>query len=78
MLKNISVATSENVGYYKLLKQSCAKHNIEFIPLGLNQPWKGLHMKFELWIDYLNKLPDDEIRSQNLSQPIILEREVSL
>ena len=32
-LKNITVATEYNVGYYSILKESCKIHNIELITL---------------------------------------------
>ena len=72
MLKNLSVATSEHVGYYKLLKQSCAKHDIEFIPLGLGQKWSGFQMKYTLWEKYINTLPDNEIIMINDAYDVVI------
>tara|TARA_B100000745_G_C20126627_1_gene385932 strand:- start:542 stop:1363 length:822 start_codon:yes stop_codon:yes gene_type:complete len=58
-MKNIVVATKKNVGYYNILKQSCKIHNIELVTLGLGQKWTHFILKFDLWLEYLNKLDDD-------------------
>lgn len=78
MLKNLSVATAENIGYYKLLKESCEKNNIEFVPLGLGQKWTGFEMKYNLWKDYLSKLPDDEIVMINDAYDVIILDDASV
>jgi len=71
-MKNIVVATKKNIGYYKILEESCKKHNIDLITLGLGQKWKGFHMKFELWYKYLNKLDDNEIIMLNDAYDVII------
>ena len=38
-MKNIVIATDKNIGYYNILEESCKKHNIELITLGLGQKW---------------------------------------
>ena len=71
-MKNIVVATKKNIGYYKILEESCKKHNIDLITLGLGKKWKGFHMKFELWYKYLNKLDDNEIIMLNDAYDVII------
>ena len=71
-MKNITVATKENVGYYNIMVESCKRNNIELIILGLGQKWEGLHMKFKLWLNYLNTLPDNEIIMVNDAYDIII------
>lgn len=70
-LKNIVVAT-EKRGYYNVLEQSCKRHNIELIPLGMGEKWTGFTMKFELWLKYLNTLHDDEIVMINDAYDVII------
>ena len=60
-MKNIVVATHKNVGYYEILEESCKKNNIELVTLGLGQKWTGFTMRYQLYFEYLKKLPDDEI-----------------
>jgi len=71
-MKNIVVATKKNVGYYKILEESCKKHNIDLITLGLGKKWEGFHMKFKLWNKYLSKLDDDEIIMLNDAYDVII------
>ena len=52
-LKNISVATKKNIGYYKILVKSCKKNNIDLVLLGVGKKWEGFTMRFELWLNYL-------------------------
>lgn len=70
-LKNIVVAT-EKRGYYNVLEQSCKRHNIELIPLGMGEKWTGFTMRFELWLKYLNTLHDDEIVMINDAYDVII------
>ncbi len=71
-MKNITVATRKNVGYYNIMVKSCKKHNIDLVILGLNQKWKGFSMKFRLWKEYITKLPDDEIIMINDAYDVII------
>ena len=72
MLKNITVATKENINYYEIMKESCKRNNIELVVLGLGQKWTGFSMKFELWLEYLNTLPDNEIVMINDDYDVIM------
>ena len=71
-MKNIVVATKENIGYYNVLVESCKKNNIDLIILGLGKKWTGFDMKFELWNNYLEKLNDDEIVMINDAYDVII------
>ena len=70
-LKNIVIAT-EKKGYYKVLEESCKRHNIELIPLGMGEEWNGFTKKFYLWNDYLKDLNDDEIVMINDAYDVII------
>ena len=70
-LKNIVVAT-EKKGYYNVLEESCKRHNIELIPLGMGEEWTGFTKKFELWRDYLNTLDDNEIVMINDAYDVVI------
>ena len=70
-LKNIVVAT-EKKGYYNVLEQSCKRHNIDLIPLGMGEEWTGFTMRFNLWRDYLNTLDDDEIVMINDAYDVVI------
>lgn len=70
-LKNITVAT-EKKGYYNVLEQSCKRHNIELVPLGMGEEWTGFTMRFKLWRDYLNTLDDNEIVMINDAYDVVI------
>tara|TARA_Y100000389_G_C17468238_1_gene527714 strand:+ start:6 stop:971 length:966 start_codon:yes stop_codon:yes gene_type:complete len=70
-LKNIVVAT-EKKGYYNVLEQSCKRHNIDLIPLGMGEEWTGFTKKFKLWRDYLNTLNDNEIVMLNDAYDVVI------
>lgn len=71
-MKNITVATKENIGYYSLLVESCKKNNIELVVLGLGEKWTGFTMRFKLWLQYLNTLDDNEIVMVNDAYDVII------
>lgn len=71
-MKNITVATKKNIGYYNILTQSCKKYNVELIVLGLGMKWEGFTMRFKLWLDYLNKLNNNEIVMINDAYDVII------
>jgi len=71
-MKNITVATKENIGYYSLLVESCKKNNIELIVLGLGEKWTGFTMRFKLWLQYLNTLDDNEVVMINDAYDVII------
>ena len=71
-MKNITVATKENIGYYNILTQSCKKYNVELIVLGLGMKWEGFTMRFKLWLDYLNTLNNNEIVMINDAYDVII------
>ena len=70
-LKNIVVAT-EKKGYYDVLEQSCKRHNVELIPLGLGQKWTGFTMRFKLWHEYLKTLNEEEIVMINDAYDVVI------
>ena len=70
-LKNITVAT-EKYGYYNIMEESCKRHNIELITLGMGQKWEGFTMRFKLWLNYLNELDDNEIVMINDAYDVIM------
>ena len=71
-LKNITVATEKNIGYYSVLVESCKRNNIDLIVLGLGQKWTGFTMRLNLWLNYLNKLDDNEIVMINDAYDVII------
>ena len=71
-MKNITVATKENIGYYNILTKSCKKYNVQLVVLGLGQKWEGFTMRFKLWLDYLNKLNNNEIVMINDAYDVII------
>ena len=71
-MKNITVATKKNVGYYRILVESCKRNNIDLIVLGLGQEWKGFTMRFDLWMNYLNTLNDNEIVMINDAYDVVI------
>lgn len=71
-MKNITVATKENIGYYNILIKSCKKYNVELIVLGLGKKWEGFTMRFKLWLDYLNTLNNNEIVMINDAYDVII------
>ena len=71
-MKNITVATKKNIGHYPILVESCARHNIELIVLGLGMPWRGFTMRFDLWLEYLNTLNDSEVVMINDAYDVIV------
>ena len=71
-MKNITVATEKNVGYYRILVESCKRNNIDLIVLGLGQEWKGFTMRFDLWMNYLNTLKDNEIVMINDAYDVVI------
>ena len=56
----VTVAT-HNDGYYDALLESCKRNNINLIVLGFNEKWKGFSWRFNLIIDYIKNLKDDDI-----------------
>ena len=71
-LKNITVATNKNKGYYNILEESCKRNNIDLVVLGLGQKWEGFTMRWKLWYNYLNKLDDNEIVMINDAYDVII------
>ena len=56
----VTVAT-ESKYYFPYLMKSCKRHGKELEVLGFGEIWKGFNWRFKLMIDYLNKLPKDDI-----------------
>ena len=71
-LKNIIFATEKNIGYHKILVESCKRNNIELITLGYNKKWEGFTMRLSYWLDYLNTIDDDEIVMINDAYDVII------
>ena len=71
-LKNITVATEKNIGYYTILEESCEKNNIDLIVLGLGHKWTGFTMRLTLWDNYLKTLDENEIIMINDAYDVII------
>jgi hypothetical protein len=71
-MKNIVVATKENIGYYNFLVESCKRHNIKLIVLGLGKKWEGFTMRYKLYLDYLNTLNNNEIVMINDAYDVVI------
>jgi hypothetical protein len=56
----VTVAT-ESKYYFPYLIESCKRHGKELEVLGYGEKWNGYNMKYRLMIDYLKKLPNDDI-----------------
>jgi len=56
----VTVAT-ESKYYFPYLIESCKRHGKELEVLGYGEIWKGFNWRFKLIIDYLKKLPKDDI-----------------
>ena len=59
-MKLYTVAT-HNYGYYDALKFSAKKNNFKLINLAKNKKWKGLMWKFELMLNRLKNVDNNEI-----------------
>jgi len=59
-MKVVTVANTAK-GYFTALQESCRRHGLDLIVLGWNKEWKGFHMKFELFRDYLDTQQDDDV-----------------
>ena len=60
MVKLITVATHAD-GYFKWLKLSCQRYNIDLVILGWGEKWKGFAWRSMLVIDYLKTIDENEI-----------------
>lgn len=56
----VTVAT-ESKYYFPYLIESCKKNGKEVEVLGFGEKWKGFNFKFKLMIDYLRRLPENDI-----------------
>jgi hypothetical protein len=77
-MKNIVVATKENIGYYPVLVESCKRNNIDLIVMGLHQKWTGFTMRFRLWLEYLKTLNDTEIVMITDAYDVVIIRDSSV
>jgi hypothetical protein len=59
-MKLITVVTHSDF-YFPILKESCAKNNLELIILGFGKKWEGFTWRFSLLKEYLSSLDPDEI-----------------
>ena len=59
-MKVITVATHPE-RYYESLLDSAKKNNIELVVLGMGEKWKGFVWRFDLILDFLKKIKEDEI-----------------
>jgi len=71
-MKNIVIASNKNVSYYKIMVESCKRHNIDLVILGLGKQWNGLSDKYKYWNKYLSALPDDEIVMMNDAYDVVI------
>jgi len=56
----VTVAT-ESKYYFPYLVESCKRNGSTLVVLGYGDEWKGYNYKFKLIIEYLRKLPDNDI-----------------
>lgn len=63
----ITVATEE-IGYYKVLRETAKIHGYELVTLGLGKRWTGYTMKYRLMADYL----DTRIIDPNSEEEILV------
>lgn len=70
-MKNITIATETDIGYYNIMEDSCKKHNLELVRLGKDVKWTSFSLKYKLWLDYLVKLPENEIVMINDAYDVI-------
>ncbi len=56
----VTVATHER-GYFKFLKESCKKHNLDLHVLGMGKVWEGFQWKYSLMKQFLRTRPVDEV-----------------
>lgn len=59
-MKLLTVATKSE-GYFPILIESCKRYNIDIEVLGWGQKWTGFMMKFNLLLEYMKDLDDNEI-----------------
>jgi hypothetical protein len=71
-MKNIVIATKENVAYYNLMVESCDKYGYDLVVLGMNQPWSGLSDKYKYWEEYLSGLPENELVMMNDAYDVVM------
>jgi hypothetical protein len=56
----VTVAT-ESKYYFPYLVESCKRNGSTLVVLGYGDEWKGFNYRFKLMIDYLKKLPPNDI-----------------
>lgn len=56
----VTVAT-ESKYYFPYLVESCKRHGKKLEVLGFGEKWTGLSMKIRLMVDYLKKIPENDI-----------------
>jgi hypothetical protein len=59
-MRFVTVATDDQ-GYFRYLLKSCKRHGIHLDVLGWGQKWRGFNWRIGLLIDYLSRMPRNEI-----------------
>lgn len=59
-MKLVTVAT-DTQGYFKWFIESCKRHNYDLTVLGYGEKWLGFAWRFKMVMEFLHKLPSDEI-----------------
>ena len=59
-MRFVTVAT-EDQGYFRYLLKSCKRHDIRLDVLGWGQKWRGFNWRTQLLLEYLKRLPRNEI-----------------
>lgn len=59
-MKLVTIAT-HNERMFNIFKESAEKHGHDLVVLGFGQKWRGFTMRYELMLEYLNKIDDNEI-----------------
>jgi hypothetical protein len=61
MATHIVTVATESKFYFPYLVESCKINGIELEVLGYGEKWRGYNWRFRIMIDYLDKLPEDDV-----------------
>jgi hypothetical protein len=59
-MKLVTIAT-HNERMFNIFKESAEKHGHDLVVLGFGQKWRGFTMRYELMLEYLNKIDENDI-----------------
>ena len=61
MATHIVTVATESKFYFPYLVESCKINGVELEVLGYGEKWRGYNWRFRMMLDYLKKLPDDDV-----------------